>query len=134
MAVDDADGRRHRDGRTPWCHARDGHAAMAPSRAHGRRVPDRPARAPGDRWRLVARSLGELLVTVGVVLLLFVVYELWVTDLFNAQAQNKLDQSLHDRWSASAPLAPGTTDHGRSPSARRSRSCTSRAWGRTTTG
>lgn len=69
-------------------------------------------RAPGDRWRLVARSLGELLVTAGVVLLLFVVYELWVTDLLNAQAQSKLDQSLHDQWSSSAPLAPGTTDHG----------------------
>lgn len=67
---------------------------------------------PGDRWRIVARSLGELLVTVGVVLLLFVVYELWVTDLLNAQAQGKLDQSLHDQWSTSAPLAPGTTDHG----------------------
>jgi sortase A len=71
-----------------------------------------PVRAPGDRWRLVARSLGELLVTVGVVLLLFVVYELWVTDLLNAQAQSKLDQSLHHQWSSSAPLAPGTTDHG----------------------
>ncbi|MDQ1663785.1 MAG: hypothetical protein QOJ68_3765 [Blastococcus sp.] len=72
-------------------------------------------RAPGDRWRIVARSLGELLVTVGVILLLFVVYELWVTDLLNAQAQNKLDQSLHDQWSAGAPAAPGApgaTDHG----------------------
>ena len=69
-------------------------------------------RAPGDRWRLVARSLGELLVTVGVVLLLFVVYELWVTDLLNAKAQGELEHTLHDRWSASAPLAPGTTDDG----------------------
>ena len=69
-------------------------------------------RAPGDRWRTVTRSLGELLVTVGVVLLLFVVYELWVTDLLNAQAQSTLDQTLHDQWGSSAPLAPGTTDQG----------------------
>jgi sortase (surface protein transpeptidase) len=71
-----------------------------------------PVSRPGDRWRFVARSLGELLVTVGVILLLFVVYELWVTDLLNAQAQSTLDQTLHERWSSSAPLAPGTTDHG----------------------
>jgi sortase A len=63
--------------------------------------------ASGERWRIVVRGLGELLVTIGVVLLLFVVYELWVTDLLNAQAQSKLDQSLHDQWSASAPAAPG---------------------------
>jgi sortase A len=68
--------------------------------------------APGDRWRTVVRSLGELLVTAGIVLLLFVVYELWVTDLLNAQAQSKLDQSLHDQWGASAPGAAGATDHG----------------------
>jgi sortase (surface protein transpeptidase) len=68
--------------------------------------------APGDRWRTIARGVGELLVTVGVVLLLFVVYELWVTDLLNAQAQTKLDQSLHDQWGTSAPAAVGATDHG----------------------
>lgn len=63
----------------------------------------------GERWRIVVRSLGELLVTAGAVLLLFVVYELYVTDLFNAREQTQLSQRLHDQWGSSAPA---TTDSG----------------------
>jgi sortase A len=95
--------------------ATDGVAADADADADGTHAAG-AIDAPGDRWRTVVRSLGELLVTVGVVLLLFVVYELWVTDLLNAQAQSKLDQSLHDQWGASAPAAapgaPGAPDRG----------------------
>jgi len=57
-----------------------------------------------DRWRTVAGGLGQTLLTAGVVLLLFVVYELWVTDLFAAREQDRLSDELRDGWSADAPV------------------------------
>ena len=57
---------------------------------------DQPA---GERWRTVVRTIGELLVTGGVIVLLFVVYELFVTDLLNGQRQQDLDQQVHAEWS-----------------------------------
>jgi LPXTG-site transpeptidase (sortase) family protein len=66
-------------------------------------VAERPR---GKRWRLVAQGLGELLVTGGLVVLLFVVYELFITDLFTAQAQNELTQQIHEQWAAPPPDRP----------------------------
>src|SRR3954454_5745954 len=57
----------------------------------------------GERWRTVARTIGELLVTAGVIVLLFVVYELFVTDLLNGQRQNDLNQQVHQQWSRETP-------------------------------
>ncbi|MGZ4644240.1 MAG: class E sortase [Blastococcus sp.] len=74
-----------------------------PGPPDGRRRPP----APGDRWRAIARGLGELLVTVGVVLLLFVVYELFVTDLLNKHAQTQLSDQLQQEWND----APSSTSH-----------------------
>jgi sortase A len=86
------------------------------------RIPDElldPRRRPPakddvrpERWRTVVRGLGELLVTCGVVLLLFVVYELWVTDLLNRHEQNHLTQQLQQEWKAQPQLLPGSTAHG----------------------
>ena len=45
-----------------------------------------------------AGVVGELLVTAGLVLLLFVVYELFVTDLINKGTQSDLSRSLHAQW------------------------------------
>jgi sortase A len=42
--------------------------------------------------------VGELLVTGGLVVLLFVVYELFVTDLLNEGTQSELSQVLHEEW------------------------------------
>jgi sortase (surface protein transpeptidase) len=59
--------------------------------------------APGRGvLRGAARVLGELLVTAGVVVLLFVVYELYVTDLLAARAQDHLSGQLKDEWAAPA--------------------------------
>lgn len=55
-----------------------------------------------DRWRAVARVLGEVLVTCGLIVLLFVVYELWVTDLFTARDQSRLSDQLQATWKAEA--------------------------------
>jgi sortase A len=63
-----------------------------------------PPKRP-DRWRIAARTAGELLLTGGVVVLLFMVYEVYVTDLLNRGQQQELSQQLHEQWSA-APAAP----------------------------
>jgi sortase A len=49
-------------------------------------------------WRTTALGLGELLVTAGMVLLLFVVYEVYVTDFLTAQRQDELSSDLRERW------------------------------------
>ncbi|MGY1737350.1 class E sortase [Geodermatophilus sp. SYSU D00684] len=65
----------------------------------------RHGRTRGDRWRTLAGGLGQTLVTAGVVLLLFVVYELWVTDLFSARDQDRLSDRLQTEWSAEPPAS-----------------------------
>ncbi len=55
-------------------------------------------RHPSDRWRVLARGLGELLVTGGLVVLLFVVYALFVTDLLNERRQAQLDEQVQAEW------------------------------------
>lgn len=61
-----------------------------------------------NRLRLLARSLGELLLTAGVVLLLFVVYELTVTRAYAHEQQQALGISLARTWAAPpAPTKPG---------------------------
>jgi sortase A len=56
-------------------------------------------------WRTVGRTLGEVLVTGGLVLLLFVVYEVYVTDLVTDRRQGQLSQELHEQWKRT-PVAP----------------------------
>ena len=86
------------------------------------RVPPLPPRydaeewADDDRprdplWRVLVRGAGELLVTAGLIVLLFVVYEVYVTDLLNDRKQDQLSQQIHDRWDAApaptaTPVAP----------------------------
>ena len=61
-----------------------------------------------ERWRTVARSLGEVLVTGGLVVLLFVAYELFVTDVLTDRRQDQLGENLREAWTAEAeaPAAP----------------------------
>ncbi|CCG01259.1 Putative Sortase protein [Blastococcus saxobsidens DD2] len=62
--------------------------------------------APG-RWRAVAQGTGELLVTGGLVVLLFVGYEVYVTDLLTERRQDQLSVELHERWEEDAPAEAG---------------------------
>ncbi|SFT63305.1 sortase A [Geodermatophilus amargosae] len=71
----------------------------APSEWH------RYGRTGGGRWRTLVSGLGQTLVTAGVVLLLFVVYELWITDLSSARDQDRLADRLETEWSAQQPAA-----------------------------
>jgi sortase A len=61
-------------------------------------APGRPDRTWGDRARFVLRGLGQLLITLGVIVALFVVYEVYVTNYFSHQAQQKVQHALHQQW------------------------------------
>jgi sortase (surface protein transpeptidase) len=64
-----------------------------------------------DRGRLVLVGLGELLLTAGLVVLLFAVYVLYVTDLLSDRRQDALADDLRTEWTderngAPAPATP----------------------------
>ena len=61
-------------------------------------------RAP--RWIDVAGVVGELLVTAGLVVLLFVVYELFVTDLLNQGTADRSEPVAAPAVGAPPPAAP----------------------------
>ena len=58
----------------------------------------------GERVRWVLRGVGQLLITFGVVVLLFCVYELKVTNLYTEQQQRTLDHQLTRTWAVRVPV------------------------------
>lgn len=70
---------------------------------------DRPPQ-PRDKARNVVRNIGELLITAGMIVLLFVVYELYITDLFSAGKQREAEAALDDSWHQ--PSGADTVDGG----------------------
>jgi sortase A len=60
-----------------------------------------------DALRTALRGVGQTLITIGLVLLLFCVYELWVTNLVTAREQGRLTEELADRWTEPRPGAAG---------------------------
>ena len=60
--------------------------------------------APADLLRTVGRGVGQLMLTVGYVLILFVVYELWVTDLQSNARQDELTAELREEWTQPAAV------------------------------
>jgi len=67
-----------------------------------------PARR-GERVRLVLRGVGQTLITVGLVVLLFCVYELYFTGFYTKQQQHNLTKDLTQTWTqepAPDPLHP----------------------------
>jgi sortase A len=91
---------------------------MRPVRPSGSERQDRQDRPPprrnrpeppatgggGGKGRAVVRAFGELLITAGLVVLLFVVYELYVTNLMSAQLQREASAQLDDDWSQQRQL------------------------------
>jgi sortase A len=57
----------------------------------------------GGGWRLIARGLGQLLITVGVLILLFVAYELWGTGFYTQAQQHKLENTIQHQWTTAGP-------------------------------
>lgn len=49
--------------------------------------------------RTTVRGIGQILITLGVVVLLFIGYELWFTDVLNARTQHRLTTKLEKQWS-----------------------------------
>ncbi|SFF04225.1 class E sortase [Blastococcus tunisiensis] len=70
----------------------------------------RDAAAPrrGDSVRTLLRGVGQTLITIGLVALLFVVYELYVTDLLAAREQDRLSEQIQEQW-ADLPPADAPT-------------------------
>lgn len=66
--------------------------APEPEPRHGRRT--------GDILRTVLRGVGQSLITLGLVLLLFVVYEVWVSNIFAHQKQTAARHQLAQAWQA----------------------------------
>jgi sortase A len=60
--------------------------------------------------RTVIRGVGELLVTAGVVVLLFVAYLMWGTALRASGAQHQLSNELNQQWGASGQGHSGAAD------------------------
>lgn len=64
-----------------------------------------PARSPvargsgfGETVRKVVFTTGEVLITVGLVLVLFAVYEVWVSNIFADHKQHQAQQKLEQAW------------------------------------
>ena len=57
-------------------------------------VPAPPARGRGDTLRTVIRGVGQSLITLGLVLLLFVVYEVWVSNYFADRKQGMVHKEF----------------------------------------
>ncbi|HET7310275.1 MAG TPA: class E sortase [Mycobacteriales bacterium] len=62
-----------------------------------------PPAMRGDAWRTAARGVGQLLITLGIVILLFVVYELWGTSIYTRGQQHQLEDTIQHGWQTSAP-------------------------------
>ena len=65
------------------------------------RTERKAGRRPSDVVRTVIRGVGQSLITLGVVVLLFCVYELWGTGLVTERGQDRLDEQLRDAWADS---------------------------------
>jgi sortase A len=69
-------------------------------------------RSVGDTVRFVLRGVGQTLVTAGLVVLLFVVYEVWITNIFAHQAQHKVHTALENAWADGVDPLPGSGSSG----------------------
>ena len=65
-------------------------------------------RTGGDLVRTVLRGVGQTLITLGVVVLLFVVYEVYVTDLFGHQKQAAATSAVDQVWAKAEVKATST--------------------------
>jgi sortase A len=62
---------------------------------------------PESAARKTVRGIGELLITAGLVVLLFVVYEVYVTDWISAGKQGQAAQALDDQWNTDSNTVQG---------------------------
>ncbi|MGI8677923.1 MAG: class E sortase [Jatrophihabitans sp.] len=60
----------------------------------------------GDQVRFVLRGVGQTLITLGLVVLLFVVYEVWITNLFSRDANNTIKNKIERQWAGGRDTLP----------------------------
>ncbi|MFC5667054.1 class E sortase [Kitasatospora misakiensis] len=65
-----------------------------------------PGRRRGGRGLAVLGVVGELLITLGLVLGLFVAYSLWWTDVLANRSATAASDQLRESWASGAPAAP----------------------------
>jgi sortase A len=72
-----------------------------------------PARRTAGDWvRFALRGIGQTMITLGLVILLFVAYELWVSNFFADRANHALAQKLETKWAhGDNPLLPLPGEH-----------------------
>jgi sortase A len=75
----------------------EGEGAVA-TETGGHRQQGRAAMTAGDRVRLVLRGIGQTLITGGLIVLLFVVYEVYITNYFAHREQSKVHNALEQVW------------------------------------
>jgi sortase A len=66
----------------------------------------KPALPPESMGRKAVRGVGEALITMGLVVLLFVVYEVYVTDLLSAEKQQDATAALDSEWGSNVVTPP----------------------------
>ncbi len=73
-----------------------------PGQAHRERM------GTGDKVRFVLRGIGQTLITLGFVVLLFVAYEVWITNVFSLRANHEVARKLEQQWQQQVddPLLP----------------------------
>ncbi|MGH3327574.1 MAG: class E sortase [Streptomycetales bacterium] len=60
--------------------------------------------------RVMLRGFGELLITAGIVVLLFCVYQLFYTNLAANRAMDDVRNGLHQKWDGTAPRGKGASE------------------------
>ena len=66
-----------------------------------------------NAFRTALRGIGQTLITLGLVVLLFCAYELWITNLYTAKEQRAIGGELHRAWEGGKDpltLKPGITN------------------------
>jgi sortase A len=76
----------------------------------GTAVKEKPEPAPLGKGGVAIRTAGEVLITLGVIVLLFMVYEVYVTDLFSAEKQSVASDQLQGDWAKDRTLHPELVD------------------------
>lgn len=100
-------GRRRRAPTAPPAAPKPSEAGAPLSRVEARRA----ARAAKDSPAVIAsRAFGELFITIGVLMLLFVTYQLWWTNILAGQQANAAASKIQDEWAKGR--APGAFEPG----------------------
>ncbi len=62
----------------------------------------------GDKVRFVLRGVGQTLITLGCIVLLFVVYEVWITNVYSLHENHEVATKLQQEWNKQTddPLLP----------------------------